>query len=133
VIFNKPIVINDVRTVNKSYGKEIDFLIAYYKANIKANIEGDKEKIISFWHPSEKAAIAKNFNDPELFKENQERITNNPGITIHGVIKQKTIISIITGTDFVYGISLKPKEGKLYLTNIPDNDLELAIVEASFM
>ena len=44
VIFNKPIVINDVRTVNKSYGPEIAILIKF----LKANMEGTKEEVIAF-------------------------------------------------------------------------------------
>lgn len=129
VIFDKPIVIEDVRKVTKSQGKEIDFLVAYHKANI----EGDKEKILSFWHPAEKEEVSKDVNDPELLKHTKEYMTKNPGMTIHGIIKQKSSISVITGTDFVFGISIRPKDGKLFLTNKPDNDLELAIIEGSFM
>ncbi len=128
-IFNKPIIIEDVRKVTASHGKEIDFLVAYHKANI----EGDKEKLLSFWHPAEKEEVSKDVNDPELLKHTKEYMTKNPGMTIHGVIKQKSNISVITGTDFVFGISIRPKEGKLFLTNKPDDDLELAIIEGSFM
>jgi len=130
VIFNKQIVINDVRTVNKSYGPEIDILIKY----LKANMEGTKEEVISFWHPSDRQEITEMVSDPQVFEQNKEFFKQNPGITIIGLIKQKSTRSILVNKNFMtFGINLKQSEGKLYFTNTPDNDLELAIVEASFM
>lgn len=130
VIFNKPIVINDVRTVNKSYGPEIAILIKF----LKANMEGTKEEVIAFWHPSDKQEITEMVSDPQMFEQNREFFKQNPGVTIIGLIKQKSTRSIPVNENFVvFGINLKQSEGKLYFTNTPDNDLELAIVEASFM
>ena len=130
VIFDKPIVIDDVRTVNKSYGPEIDILIKF----LKANMEGTKEEVISFWHPSDKQEITQMVSDPQMFEENRVYFKQNPGVTIIGLIKQKSTRSILVNKDFmVFGINLKQSEGKLYFTNAPDNDLELAIIEASFM
>jgi len=130
VIFDKPIIINDVRTVNKSYGPEIDILIKF----LKANMEGTKEEVISFWHPSDKQEITQMVSDPQMFEENRVYFKQNPGVTIIGLIKQKSTRSILVNKNFmIFGINLKQSEGKLYFTNTPDNDLELAIVEASFM
>ena len=130
VIFNKPIVINDVRTVNKSYGPEIAILIKF----LKANMESTKEEVIAFWHPSDKQEITEMVSDPQMFEQNREFFKQNPGVTIIGLIKQKSTRSIPVNENFVvFGINLKQSEGKLYFTNTPDNDLELAIVEASFM
>ncbi|MCH7928269.1 MAG: hypothetical protein IID03_09870 [Candidatus Dadabacteria bacterium] len=73
-------------------------------------------------------------SDPQMFEQNREFFKQNPGVTIIGLIKQKSTRSIPVNENFVvFGINLKQSEGKLYFTNTPDNDLELAIVEASFM
>ena len=86
VIFNKPIVINDVRTVNKSYGPEIAILIKF----LKANMEGTKEEVIAFWHPSDKQEITEMVSDPQMFEQNREFFKQNPGVTIIALIKQKS-------------------------------------------
>ena len=103
VIFNKPIVINDVRTVNKSYGPEIDILIKF----LKANMEGTKEEVIDFWHPSDKQEITEMVSDPQMFEENREIIKQNPGVTIIGLIKQQSTRSILVNKNFmIFGINL---------------------------
>ena len=44
ILFDQPIRIADVRNIDESFGLEIDFFIAY----IKANIRGSKSDILSY-------------------------------------------------------------------------------------
>jgi hypothetical protein len=128
VLFDKPIKIVDVRRNKESFSKEIDFLVAY----TKANIEGTKEDILSFWHPIVRESIRKSVEDKEMFKKNREYMLKNPGLVIIGLVKHKDSVSILEGDTIVLGVTIKSENGKLYLIEKPDNDMELAIIEASF-
>ena len=129
ILFDQPIRIADVRTIDESFGPEIDFFVSY----IKANIGGSKSDILSFWHSSAKGNIKEILENDELFKNNQAYMARNPGLVVHGLIQQKDTISLLQGRTAVLGITMKQENGKLYLVEKPMADLELAIIEASFI
>ncbi len=129
ILFDQPIRIADVRKIDESFGPEIDFFIAY----IKANIRGSKSDILSYWHSSAKGHIQEMLKNDELFKKNQAYMARNPGLVVHGLIKQKDAISLLQGRTAVLGITMKHENGKLHLVEKPMADLELAIIEASFI
>ena len=60
-------------------------------------------------------------------------MARNPGLVVHGLIQQKDTISLLQGRTAVLGITMKQENGKLYLVEKPMADLELAIIEASFI
>ena len=129
ILFDQPIEIADVRNTNESFGPEIDFLVAY----TKANIEGSKSDILSYWHASAKGGIRQMLENAELFEKNQAYMARNPGLVVVGLVKHKDSISVLQSRGSVLGITLKEENGKLYLVEKPKDDLELAIVEASFI
>jgi len=92
-LFDPPIEIVDVRTINKSFGPEIDFLVAY----TKANIEGSKSDVLSYWHASAKGGVRQMLENDELFKKNQVYMTKNPGLVVVGLVKHKNSISVLQG------------------------------------
>ena len=63
---------------------------------------------------------------------NRDYWVKKPGLVIVGIVKHKDSVSILKGESHVFGITLKSKNGKLYLVKKPENDLELAIIETSF-
>lgn len=134
IIFNKPIKIVDVRKAQRYHVIEIDTLISY----LKANIEGSAVDMASFWAPNERKEQLADMSDPEMFKKNRSYRQEYPGLTILGIIYQDKTMSVLTReTDPnpifpTLGITFIKIDGKLYLTNHPSNDLELAIIEASF-
>lgn len=129
ILFDQPIEIADVRTIDKSFGAEIDFLAAY----MKANIEGSKGDVLSYWHTSAKKGVRQMLENDELFKKNQAYMARNPGLVVYGLVKQKESIAVLQGRTAVFGITMKQENGKLYLVEKPQDDLELAIIEASFI
>ncbi len=129
ILFDQPIEIADVRSINKSFGPEIDFLAAYFKANI----EGSKDEILSFWHAGEKERIQEMLRNDDLFKRNQTYMARNPGLVVHGLVKQVDSISVLQGKTAVIGIPMRKEDGRFYIIRKPSNDLELAIIEASFI
>ena len=108
---------------------EIDFLVAY----TKANIEGSKGDILSYWHASAKGSVQQMLENDELFKKNQAYMARNPGLVVVGLVKHKDSVSVLQGRRSVLGITMKAEKGTLYLIEKPENDLELAIIEASFI
>lgn len=129
ILFDQPIRIADVRNVDESFSPEIDFFAAY----IKANIEGSKSDILSYWHASAKGHIQEMLNNDELFRRNQAYTARNPGLVAYGLIRQKDTIALLQGRTAVFGITMKEENGKLFLVEKPKDDLELAIIEASFI
>lgn len=129
LLFDNPLKIDDVRTVKAKHGKEIDFLIAY----MKANIEGSKSDVLSYWHPDAKGGVREMLENDEIFKRNKEYMSSNPGLVVYGLVRQNDSTSVLQGKRAVLGITIKSENGKLSLIEKPANDLELAIIEASFI
>lgn len=130
IIFAQPLKIENVlaETSNNSIA-EIDVLIRY----TKANIEGGAQDILSFWTPEERAAKSKLLSRPEIFKANREYSIMNPSLSILGVVFQTdTSTILLQKQNGVVGISFRKKNNQIFLTDKPSNDLELAIVEASY-
>lgn len=69
----------------------------------------------------------------EIFKRNREYVAKNPGLVIFGLVQHNDSISVLQGKRVVLGTTKKSENGKRYLLDKPVNDLELAIVEASFI
>jgi hypothetical protein len=130
VIFEQPMNIQDVRSFTpKSTVAEIDTLIRYSKANI----EGSVQDIVSFWSPEERAKKTELLARPDIFKANREYSQKNPNLVILGLVYQSGSSSILLKKhNRVIGVSFHMKNNQLFLTDKPSNDLELAIVEASY-
>ena len=129
IIFKKPLYIKDVRQASKHAHPEVDRIINYYKTNI----EGDAESILSFWLPGERQKKAELVNDPEILKQTKNHFAQRPYLTIIGIVYQKETSSVLINRHSnVMGISLRKVGTEYYLTDIPSDDLELAIIEASF-
>lgn len=127
--FDPPVRMDDVRSADTAYAKEVLFLMDY----IKANIAGDAEKILTFWLPEERQGIAKMLNDPKMLAQNTAYFKRNPGLEVLGIIYQgKTRAFLQKRGSMVVGVNYVQKGGEYFLTNKPADDLELAIIEASF-
>lgn len=129
-MFSPKILIEDVRQETESYGAEVDFLVEY----TKVNIEGNVEKILGFWAPDERNHIRKILSDPEIVSRNIDYLERNPGLRIVGIVDQGSTKSILQErSSIVLGVNILRYDGHLYLTNKTANDMELAIIEASFV
>jgi len=98
ILFDQPIEIADVRNINESFGPEIDFLVAY----TKANIEGSKSDILSYWHASAKGSVRQMLENDALFKMNQAYLARNPGLVVVGMVRHKNSISVLQGKRAVF-------------------------------
>ncbi len=128
VLFEPPIQVEDVRTETESHGKEIDFLIGY----TKANLESSKEEIVSFWCPEDRENLEEKLADSDVFEANRTYLLKVPGFTIIGLVKHEDAISILKMNHMLFGVTLKQSDDQPCLVNAPVNDLELAIIEASY-
>lgn len=129
-MFEPSINIDDVRGAEASDIEEVDFLVEY----TKANIEGDVAKIASFWAPDERSKIKEQLSDPEMLSRSMAYFEKYPGLNVVGIVDQGATKSILQRSlSMVFGANIKESGGQIYLTNKPANDLELAIIEASFV
>lgn len=131
ILYPEPIVIEDVRKAGTlDLPKEVKFLVDY----TKANLEGSPEEIAAYWAPGireEKLRMIRKY-----FKKNREIMARHPGLTILAIVRHgDDSISVLKqlSNKAVLGVPIIEKDGRLYLTDMPKNDLELAIIEASFV
>lgn len=130
VIFAQPLEIKDVRKADKHSIQEVDTLIRY----TKANIEGSAEEILSFWLPEERAEKSTIVNNLKMFQANRDYHMKKPGLSVIGLVFQEQTTSILLKRGpRVMGVTLAKKDGRFYLTDHPSNELDLAIIEASFV
>jgi len=129
-IYAQPLQIPDVRAVTaKNPSAEIETLIRY----TRVNIAGGVQDILSFWAPEERPGKSRLLSRPEIFKANREYSIRNPGLSIIGMVFQSDTTTILLKKPWgVAGISFLRKDNRIFLTDRPGNDLELAIVEASY-
>ncbi len=130
LIFPEPLDFPDVRQVKGTHRPEVAFVLDYRRANL----EGTAEQLLAYWAPAEQSRVRALVDDEELFRKNRERLQKNPGVTLVGLVQigETTVVLVKHSPLAVWGMSLRPIQGKWYLVNKPKDDLTLAIVEASF-
>lgn len=129
-VFDEPLVIADVRQAKEIKVPEIDRFIDYQKALIG----GSADEILAFWHPDERQDKSKIIKDEKNLTAVRNYYSKNPGLKIVGIIYQEKSSSVLVSMHGrVVGHSFRKKDENLYLSDKPTDDLELAIVEASFV
>lgn len=131
ILYPEPIVFEDVREATTlNLPEEVKFLVAY----TKVNLEGSPEEIAAYWAPSIREEKMKTIG--KYYEKNRELMAKHPGLTILAFIRHgdDSISAINQLTEkIVIGVTIIEKDERLYLTDTPKNDLELAIIEASFV
>lgn len=128
IIFKNPMIIK-INNNQKNQYEEINFYIEY----IRKNIDGSAKDISSYWSENEKVKKFKLISNPQMLEMNRNYFKNNSELKIVGIVFQQNTLAILIKIDnFVQATNMKKEKGKLVLTDYPDNDLEIAIVEASF-
>jgi hypothetical protein len=125
-LYNPPIkILNPLKDCSNKV-KTIEFYCLYQRDLTS----GNKNAVISKWssdeQASKKALIDKHWE--EIIDSNK----SNSEIIVRGIIYQKTTDILLVGSKSVMGIPLKKSGNSYFMTDKPDNDLELAIVEATF-
>ncbi len=130
LIFSEPLDFPDVRQVKGNHRPEVAFVLDYRRTNL----EGTAEELLAYWTPADQARVRALVDDEELFRKNRERLQKHPGLTLVGLVQigETTVVLVKHSPLTVWGMSLRPIQGKWYLVNKPKDDLTLAIVEASF-
>ena len=128
ILFTPPIRILDVRNAGIHKIPEINTSISYQKTLI----DGSVDAILAFWKFDERTKKGKFFDDPQMLERTKKYYSENPGLTIHGIIYQKntaTVLLELSGS--IIGMTFTKEGNKIFLTDKPTNDLEIAIIEAS--
>ncbi|MCF6313480.1 MAG: hypothetical protein L3J39_13630 [Verrucomicrobiales bacterium] len=129
-VYLELIVIEDVRkAVTNNLPEEVKFLVDY----TKANLEGDADEIAAYWAPSIREGKIEMIR--RYYKKNRELMVKSPGLTILAIIRNDDeSVSVIKqlSEEIVIAITIIVKSERLFLVDKPKNDLELAIIEASF-
>jgi len=129
ILFKPPIRILDVRNAARHKIPEINTLISYHKTLI----EGSGDEILAFWKFDERKEKGKLMNDPKTLERVKKYYSENPSLTIHGIIYQKNTVSVLTElvSGSILGQTVTKEGNKIFLTDKPTNDLEIAIIESS--
>jgi hypothetical protein len=128
VIFEEPLIIPDFRKAGEHKYPEVNSIINYHKAMLS----DPALEILNLWHPDSRKEKEKQISDATV-EQMKDYFRENPKMCILGVIYQKHTSSVLLEMgDFVVGLNLRKQDGNLLLTDHPSNDLELAIIEASF-
>jgi hypothetical protein len=128
-LFDPPIEIADVRNATADHREHIEFLVTYYKAVI----EGSKEEIVEFWCPGSQTKVKEMLNDPDLAERSREGVARNPDLVVVGLVKDSGLVSVLQKRSVgVWAVTMASNQGGICLVQNPPNDLDLAIVEASF-
>jgi len=128
VIFEKPLIVSDIRTAAEHKNPDINSIINYYKAILS----DPAPEVLKLWHPDSRKEKEKEISN-ETLEKMKDHLGENPNMCILGVIYQDHTSSVLLKMgSFVVGFNLREQEGDLLLTDHPSNDLELAIIEASF-
>lgn len=131
ILFKPPLVIADLRSPGLPQNEELRFLISY----LQANMSGTAEQMADFWGPEERPAMLKQMRDPDRLKQNRAYFAKMPGITILAVVYQPTTTTIFLargGGGGTQAVHLRRAQDRYFLTKAPENDLSIAIIEASF-
>lgn len=129
IMFNPILEFKDVRDGSSHTIPEISILLHYHKKLI----EGSVNEILGFWLKKERNPKKELLSNPERMNQARDYYLNNPGLKVIGIVYQKKTSSVLIDIgELILGYSFKVKNGKYYLTDNPTNDLELAIIEASF-
>jgi hypothetical protein len=129
IFFDPPIDIKDARDKFQHDIPEINALVHY----TAINIDGSLEEVAPLWDPKERADKIKFMSDPEIFKANQNYFKKYPGLNIIGIIYQQETSSILVNMrGSVMGVNFRKVGDQYFITDKPDDDLELAIIEASY-
>ena len=129
VIFEEPLVITDVRLATRHSNPEVNAIINYHKTLCSEPLASD---LLQFWIPDEREG-KEVMMDNESLQFVHDYFAKNPSLRILGIIYQADTSSVLVEmSSFTKGCSLRENDGELLLTDHPSNDLELAIIEASF-
>lgn len=134
IIFSPPLQIPDVRNSKLHNQPAIDTLIKY----TKACVNGSAAELSKFWLESERNDQLALFSDPKALKTTHDYFNKNSSITILGLIFKDKKITILTKgyvmhPEYILGLTFIEDNGVTYLTNSSKDDLDLSIIEASFM
>lgn len=135
IIFPKDVKIADVRKAKNYNQPAVDTYIRY----TRACMNGSVDELAKFWVKSERKEMKADLaTPPEMLRMTHEHFRKNPGITIVGLVFKGNQTIILTrenfgGTEAVLGVTLATEDGGTFLTNRLSDDLDLSIIEASFL
>ena len=129
IIYNPPLNVPNVVESKGHENPEISILISYYASIITES----GNEILEYWHPAEREGKKALIGNADVLARMKKHFSANPSLEIVGVVYQKESASVLISLGgFVVGNTLRQDGDKLYLSDKPSDDLELAIIEASF-
>lgn len=128
-MFEPPVRIDDVRDYGGGDGRLIGFLADYWRANLR----GDARAVVEAWCPGARERIRRFVANESLFERNRRALEKRPGLDVLGLVRHRETISILQDRGHtVTGVTVRTADGGPCLVDAPADDLELAIIEASF-
>ena len=113
---------------------DVDELHAFLNRYYAANVQGKPADLLAFWEPGRRASLERTFAKPGLWERNRKAMQARRGYSVHGALLQGEVLSLLIsrGSPWVLGVNLRAKGASFELVADAPDDLQLAIVEASF-
>jgi uncharacterized protein (DUF488 family) len=129
-IYKSPKNINFLDQEVKVPNKHVSKIVEYHKALAI----GSPKSVLLNWVKSDREKKSKMINDPSMFKRVQAHYKSNSILKILGIIQQKKSYSILVYMGgFISSMTIIEANNKLFLTDSSPDDLQLAIIEGSFL
>ena len=128
IIYNPPLVIADFTQWKKALDPDVAFIVRYHQALADSN----PEQISAMWHSAEREAKKKLLQRKEVFAALKKHYRSDKSLKIFGILFQANTNSVLLELGgAIVGFHIIKENGEAKLTDNPDDDLEVAIVEAS--
>jgi len=98
----------------------------------RALLAATDEQIAAFWAADERAGVLRQLAIPEYKKRVRDIFGSVPQLRVLAVLNfSETAVVFISHTKLVLGVNVHKRDGKWYVTNVPSNDVAVAIAEAA--
>lgn len=129
LIYNPPVVIDFLEKSDSNLHPLVDKTVSYYNALVNE----EASDILTYWHPDEREGKSELIGNPNTLERPKKYFRKNSKLKIIGIILHEQTPSVILDMgNRINSFSYKLMQDKFFVTDKPQNDLELSIIEASF-
>lgn len=130
IVYNPPLVIPDFTQYKEPLDQAVQFIVDYHKAMVNSG----PDDISVMWHSGERSAKKEFLQKKGVLAAMKKHYQSNKQLEIYGIAFQENTLSVLMKLgEYVVSYDILKENGVLKLTDNPDDDLEIAIIEASFL
>lgn len=130
IVYNPPLVIPDFTQYKEPLDQAVQFIVNYHKTLVNSG----PDDISVMWHSGERNGKKELLEREGVLAAMKKHYQSNKRLEIYGIVYQENTESVpMKLGEYVVSFNIVKENGELKLTDNPDDDLEIAIIEASFL